>query len=343
MFPKTLRSLLLIAILLSACKAQPTQTPTTSPTETPVPPTETLAPTFTPDNEDATTAEAIEEPTATATPLPPENTADCTNAGKFISDITIPDNSNININETFTKTWRVQNVGTCIWWYGYSLAHYSEETLGIQEPVPLPLTNPGETVDISVVLVAPETAGSYRGNFVIYNPEGLPMQIDNDSRLWVLFNAVESGGAQDSTPESGDQAACNLTVDTNRTQELLNEINGYRASSGLAAYPLNDQLTRAAQSHAADMACNQLFYHDGSDGSTPESRVIIAGYTGTVTENVYGSYPPLTPAEVKDWWRLDQTDPSHNLNLVSTKYVEAGIGYAFYNNFGYYVVVFGTP
>ncbi len=352
MFKKTALYLLLIAVLLSACGEQATPTPTTAPTETSVPPTKTRVPTSAP-LEPSLTPTPAEEPTPTATPLPPENAENCVNSGKFISDVTIPDNSNVNINEVFTKTWRVQNTGTCIWWYGYTLTHYSELALGAPGFVPLPFTNPGESADISVDLVAPDTVGLYRGNFVIRNPKGLPMEIDGDSRLWVLINAVDNGvaaptstaGANTGTGGSGgtNPPACAYTVDPNRVNDVLKEINAYRAKSGLPAYTLNDQLVAAAQIHAADMACNQLFYHNGSDGSTPATRAVAAGYTGKVTENVYGSYPPLTPAEVKDWWRLDQIDPTHNLNLVSTQYSEIGIGYAFYDNFGYYVADFGTP
>ena len=52
------------------------------------------------------------------------------------------------------------------------------------------------------------------------------------------------------------------------------------------------------------------------------------------------SYLILIP---KEWWRLDEIDPTHNKNLISAAYSEVGIGYVFLNNFGYYVVVFGTP
>ncbi len=352
MFKKIILYLLLSAVLLSACGTQ--ATPTTAPaTETPVPPTETLVPTSTPTLEPSLTPTPAEAPTATATPLPPENADNCTNAGRFISDVTIPDNSNVNINETFTKTWRVQNTGTCIWWYGYTITHYSELSLGAPESAALPLTNPGETADISIDLVAPSIAGTHRGNFVIRNPEGLPMELEGDSRLWVVINAVDNGeptptSTTEASTDTGagtdtNPATCAYTVDSNRVDELLNQINAYRAESGLAAYTLNTQLTTAAQAHAADMACNRLFVHTGSDGSTVQTRTAAAGYTGPVAENVYGSYPPLTPEEVKDWWRLDQTDPNHNLNLISTTFTEVGIGYAFFDNFGFYVIVFGAP
>ena len=107
---------------------------------------------------------------------------------------------------------------------------------------------------------------------------------------------------------------------------------------------MNSLLVRAAQRHANDIACNNLFVHTGSDGSTPQSRVADTGYTGSsVTENVYGSYPPLNGQGVVNWWANDKTDPQHNKNLLSNTYTEIGVGYAFFDNFGYYVIVFATP
>ncbi|OQY32275.1 MAG: hypothetical protein B6I38_04850 [Anaerolineaceae bacterium 4572_5.1] len=346
MSTKTLSLIILAASILSACGAQTpevTDTPAVSAVTEAPPATETLAATETPILEDTPT------PVSTATLEPPENDADCTNAAAFVSDVTVPDNSAVSAGEVFTKTWRVKNTGTCIWWEGYTISHYSEETLNALESVPLPRTNPGETADISMELTAPDTAGTHQGNFVIKNPEELIMQIDNDSRLWVIINVANTVASEPTTTSGGDEpdpdkADCSFILDPARTDEVLAAINAYRAENNLPAYTMSAQLAQAAQAHANDMACNQLFVHTGSDGSTPQTRVAAAGYTGSkVTENVYGSYPPLTPQEVKEWWRLDQTDPAHNKNLISTQYTEVGIGYAFFDNFGYYAVVFGMP
>lgn len=359
-----------IALSLGACSFAEgtvplTATPDLPPTETPLPPpTQTETPLVTATAaEPPTVTPTTAPPTVTNTPLPPENAADCVNAGRFIADVTIPDNSNVSTNSVVTKTWRIQNVGTCIWWYGYTVAHYSEFDFGAQDGNPLPFTNPGETADISVDLQVPGIEGLYRGNFVIQNPAGLPIELEGDSRLWVVFNAVNDGVGQPtstteatatadvaatSTEESAEvietpSAACAYTPDEARIQQVLAEINAYRAESNLSPYVINENLMQAAQVQAVDMACNRLFVHEGSDGSTPETRATAAGYAGTVAENFYGSYPPFTPQEVTDWWRLDQSDPRHNENLLSASFTEVGIGYAFYEDFGFYTVVFGTP
>jgi uncharacterized protein YkwD len=263
--------------------------------------------------------------------------------------------------ETFTKTWRVRNAGTCIWWTGYILEHYSENAMDAPEFVQLPVTNPGDTADISIDLVAPGLPGTYRGNFVIKNPAGLIMQVDNDSRLWLIINVVSAAPVEATvtpTPESTAEdtpsetteapeavnANCDVTLDAERTEQVAEAINSYRGQNSIVAYTVNEQLSQAAQRHANDMACNQFYVHDGSDGSTPETRVADTSYTATkVSENVYGSNPPLNSEQVVNWWKFDQTDPNHNKNLISTDYTEIGVGYALYDGFGFYVVVFAVP
>lgn len=362
----------LMATLISACTGQ-TPAPTTQPpsSETP-PPATTQAPAAT--NTVGTpllTNTALAEtsavlPTATLTPsLPqPTNAPDCTNLGAFVADVTIPDNSNVTGGTLFTKTWRIRNTGTCTWGSGYTLTHYSDEQMGAPSATPLDITQPGQETDISVELRAANAVGTHRGNFVIKNPEGLIMQIDNDSRLWVIINVTDTITATASiTPDttgnsvtgtsivvtiSSDSgfanATCSSSTDSAKLTETFNAINSYRAQNNLSEYLLNTQLTRAAQAHANDMACNKIFVHTGSDKSTPQTRVRISGYeAASVTENVYGSYPPLTGQGAVNWWINDKTDLRHNLNLLSTVYTEVGLGYAFFDNFGFYVVVFAAP
>jgi len=375
MSKKTLSIILLTGIVLSACggqAAQATETPTIAPATTAPPPTNTAIEATAPATDTGEAeATATLPPSPTPTDFVPENGADCVNQASFVSDVTIPDNTNLITGEAFTKTWRVQNTGTCIWWSGYTLQHYSENAMSAPASVPLPVTNPGETADISVDLVAPSVPGSYRGNFVIKNPANLIMQVDEDSRLWLIINVSSAptgtpttttgtgaGGANGSTsstpgtPSSSSSssaggyasATCAFTTDAPRTDQVAAAINAYRAENSLSAYTVNAQLREAAQAHANDMACNNLFVHNGSDGSTPQTRVATSGYVASsVTENVYGSYPPLTPDGAVTWWKNDKTDPNHNLNLISTQYSEIGVGYAFFDNFGYYVVVFATP
>jgi uncharacterized protein YkwD len=178
------------------------------------------------------------------------------------------------------------------------------------------------------------------------------MKVDNDSRLWVMIDvssqvAVATQSTASIPVTGGDglaNATCAYTADSARVRDTIVAINNYRAQNGLSAYAISEKLTQAASAHANDMACNNSFTHTGSDGSTPASRVAASGYSAAlVTENVYGSYPPLSAQGAVDWWKNDKTDINHNLNLLSITYTEIGVGYSFFNNYGYYVVVFGKP
>jgi uncharacterized protein YkwD len=373
----------LLALILSACSGQaPTETAILTATEAPVatapisitePPvsTETFA---APTDASASATATAETPQAAQTPTidpsRPTNAPDCTNSASFVADVTIPDNTNVAGGTTFTKTWRVSNTGTCVWGPDYTLTYYSDERLGAPDSVPLAITYPGQTADISVDFVAPNTTGSHRGNFVIKNPAGLIMKIGDDSRLWVIINVTvtttitptatatalsnTAGGAAAAVTVTGTlptntasssanitTATCAYTTDREKLTQVITAVNSYRATKGLPPYTVNALLAQAAQRHANDIACHKLYVHTGSDGSTPQSRVADTGYVAkSVSENVNGNYPPFDGQGVVNWWINDRTDLRHGQNLVSTTFTEIGVGYSFFDNYGFYALVF---
>jgi uncharacterized protein YkwD len=56
-------------------------------------------------------------------------------------------------------------------------------------------------------------------------------------------------------------------------------INQARCSNGLTPVTPNNNLDTAATNHSIDMAVNNFFSHTGSDGSTPLTRAVAAGYS----------------------------------------------------------------
>ena len=129
----------------------PTQTPlppTATPTNTPVPPTNT--------------------------PLPTATIASYCDWISFVKDITIPDGTTLAPGETFTKTWRLKNRGTCAWTADYMLVYYGGEQMGTTTAVRLPgYVAPGQTVDVSVTLTAPGKKGKYVGYWMLRNNAGV--------------------------------------------------------------------------------------------------------------------------------------------------------------------------
>lgn len=104
--------------------------------------------------------------TATAVPLP------C-NLASFVTDVTIKDGQKIYAGEAFTKTWRVKNIGSCVWTTDYDLVFVSGKSMSAPASVAMPGTvKYGQSIDISVNMVAPTTAGEYEGYWMLRDGSG---------------------------------------------------------------------------------------------------------------------------------------------------------------------------
>jgi uncharacterized protein YkwD len=366
--------IVLLALILTSCgskapaeTAVPAVTNTRALVATNAPATEAPVITDTPVASTEITATVSDQPTVTSEPRP-TNVAGCTNSAAFVADITIPDNTQLAGGEEFVKTWRIGNNGTCIWASDYKLVYYSDERMNAPAEVPLAITYPGQTLDVSVKLTAPNSIGVHRANFVIEKPDGLAMKIADDSRLWLIINvgstvaptagntatagavsvATNAPAANPTVPAGGSglvNVTCGYAIDQAKLIEMINAVNAYRAQSGgMFAYPVNQQLARAAQAHANDMACNSLSTNTGSNGSTVDTRVAASGYTASFAgQNVYVINPPISGQDVVNKWINDTVETQNKLNLVSDTFTEFGVGYAFFNNTGYYVIVFAAP
>lgn len=109
-------------------------------------------------------------PLATNVPLPVTRCDQAT----FVRDVSIPDNTTLGSGANFTKTWRIQNSGTCAWTSAYALVYSSGAQMSGPAFVNLPKSvPPGDTVDIAVNLVAPAGQGTYRGNWMLRNASGI--------------------------------------------------------------------------------------------------------------------------------------------------------------------------
>lgn len=145
-----------IGATLNALMVTPTPIATNTAEPTPEPPTPTPI------------------PSATIEPSPSHTvvTIPC-NKAKFVMDVTIPDGKEMNPNESFVKTWRVTNVGSCAWDSSYQLIFSDGDRMSAPSSVYFPgYVSPGSSVDISVHLTSPSSAGSYTGRFFLKAPDG---------------------------------------------------------------------------------------------------------------------------------------------------------------------------
>jgi len=117
-------------------------------------------------------------------------------------DVTIPDDTKLRPGEKFTKTWRLQNVGTCTWTSEYSLVWFSGEQF--EAPLGVPINGSvtyGQSVDLSVDMKAPDTTGTYVSYWKLRNPTGGLFGIgpSNESAFWVSI-VVEGSPIITGTP-----------------------------------------------------------------------------------------------------------------------------------------------
>jgi hypothetical protein len=99
----------------------------------------------------------------------------CRDDAQFVSDVTVPDGTQLAANSLFQKTWRIRNTGDCTWDVSYRLTFLAGNRMFGPRSAPLggPV-QPGEDVEVSVMLVAPSEAGSHQGLWQIFGPDGKP-------------------------------------------------------------------------------------------------------------------------------------------------------------------------
>jgi hypothetical protein len=133
----------------------------------------------------------------------------CTDRAQFVADVTVPDGTRFDPGATFRKTWRLRNIGTCTWTTAYTLVFDSGTQMSSTASVAFPTTvPPGQTVDVSVDMTAPNSAGHYIGYWKFKNAAGALFGIGvNANRSWwveINVNGTSTGGvAYDFTANAG--------------------------------------------------------------------------------------------------------------------------------------------
>lgn len=149
-----------VALTLTAA-VTPTNTalPTSTPTLTP---TQTLLPTL-----------AFETETPQPTPTMVFYSIDSCNNSAYVNDLTIPDGTVLMPGETFKKTWRLENTGTCPWEEEYVITFVSGYSMDGETTTINKYVAPGKTANITVALTAPEVEGVYTGYWLLNDQDGI--------------------------------------------------------------------------------------------------------------------------------------------------------------------------
>lgn len=193
MNPKHITLILLLALLLAACapKATPMPTPDIGAIQTAAAKTviaeiyatadaaasltplasPTLEPTFAAPTVTVTmTVVVLTTPGIIGTPL---GLCDDASFDLTTVDVTIPDGSVMTPGQEFLKTWKVRNIGDCVWGAGYTIVYggYNNKMSGVPAALPTTVTS-GQDVEISVQFKAPTKAGEYLSAWRMANPRG---------------------------------------------------------------------------------------------------------------------------------------------------------------------------
>jgi hypothetical protein len=144
---------------------------------------------------------------ATVTPLPTlavkqvvptvagvsSSSSTCDVAG-FVSDVTISDGTTLGASDSFTKTWKLRNDGTCTWNSNYKIAFYSGNQMSGPSSKQLMDSGvtvaPGGTLEVSVSLTAPSTAGTYVSYWVLKNASSTNFAIGTAGQPFYVYIKV---------------------------------------------------------------------------------------------------------------------------------------------------------
>ncbi len=172
----------------------------------------------TPAASDTPTPSVTPPPSPTVTPVP------C-NKAEFVKDVNYPDDTEVEVGTTFTKTWRLKNAGTCPWTTDYDLVFDSGDRMDAPSAQQLSagIVDPGGTLDVSVELTAPDDPDTYRANFKLRSGDGVLFGVGASglASFWVQIDAVQttlpdlriaSLNLQPPTPTQGQQIEVTVVI-----------------------------------------------------------------------------------------------------------------------------------
>ncbi|MFN8411378.1 MAG: NBR1-Ig-like domain-containing protein [Anaerolineales bacterium] len=146
-----------------------TVTPSPSPTSFVQPlPVDTATPSITPTRytftPGASPTVTVTGTLSTATVNPNLLASGCNNL-KFVRDVNYPSGTTVKAGEVFTKTWKVENNGSCNWMFLYRLVFLSGTNMDATTGTLGKQVTPGNWAELSVAVTAPTKPGTYTSSF----------------------------------------------------------------------------------------------------------------------------------------------------------------------------------
>jgi hypothetical protein len=166
-----MRRLLPFLLLLAACTTQAAPT-------TPAPDVQTaLAPLASPTPSVAATLTPEPGftllPATPLTPIPLTNTpTPCENNAEFISDLTVPDFTQVVPGAVIDKRWQIRNTGACDWGPGYRVVFFEGNSMNAAAEHALYPAKAGNEAVVQIAMTAPPVPGDYTGRWQLRDEQG---------------------------------------------------------------------------------------------------------------------------------------------------------------------------
>lgn len=221
----------------------------------------------------------------------------CVDAATFVADVTVTDNTQFAPNTGFVKTWRIKNSGTCTWTGQYSLVHAGGNLLGaISSTFPLPASvAPGQTIDLSVSLIAPAAPGSYQSDWKLSNAQGNRFGVGrNSAAVWVKI-VVPSPQSTSNGSLSGFVWQDKDNDNSVDTDEMLPNITVALATGTDCRTVLSNVKSDGNGRFTFSNLAANTYCLLGTAGSTTVSQGNIALGQNQQLTNVILTWPPLWP------------------------------------------------
>ncbi len=109
----------------------------------------------------------------TVTPLTGGAPVEFCTASALLVGETYPDGTIIQPGTTFTKSWQVQNNGTCTWDARWQLVFHNGALMDGATVYNFPQpAEPGQTVEVPIILRSPSEGGQHTGEWMLKSPWG---------------------------------------------------------------------------------------------------------------------------------------------------------------------------
>lgn len=223
------------------------------------------------------------------------------NAGNPL-DITIPDGNRMRPGESFRKTWRLKNTGSCIWTKDFAVVLFSGSVLGASRIQFLSSeVKPGESVEISINMTAPVQPGIYQSDWMLRGPDNQLVGLGPKGTAPFSVR-LEVVGAGTATPAPQPTATATLAV----------------FSSGQLAIGIGDEIDLDSGEKNSGKKSDIVLERDEND------LLLITPLNGAKLV----AYGQIAPSE-KDCRKLEPVEASQNTqNIQSSDY------YCFISNQG---------